>query len=92
MMWWSNSGWGAGSWTVMVLMMVLFWGAVITVGVWAVRRGRAGVRDGGASMPLDRADRDLAERLARGEIDEAQFTRTRSTLHSSDSSRPDSQV
>lgn len=90
MMWWSNSGWGAGTWTMMVLMMVLFWGAAITVGVWAVRRGRAGLREGGASMPVDRADRELAARFARGEIDEAQFTRTRSVLHTSDPSHPDS--
>lgn len=105
MMWWSNSGWGAGTWTVMVAMMVLFWGAVITVGVWAIRRGRPGGRAAGPSIPADRgdrgdrgdgggrgdrADRELAERFARGEIDEAQFTRTRAILHSSDPSHPDS--
>lgn len=89
MMWWSNSGWGAGTWTVMVAMMVLFWGA-ITVGVWVIRRVRPGGRGSGGSRPVERADRELAERSARGEIDEAQFTRTRAILHSSDPSRPDS--
>ena len=82
MMGWDSAGWGAGNWMVMGLMMVIFWGAVIALVVWLIRRSRVAPRAGGPATP---ADRELAERFARGEIDEAQFTRTRSVLHSKDS-------
>lgn len=85
MMWWSSTGWGAGSWTMMAVMMVVFWGAVITLTVWAIRRRRFEVRGGAPAVPNGRADRELAERFARGEIDEAQFIRARSVLSSTPS-------
>ena len=84
MMWWSNGGWGIGTWSGMGLMMVIFWGAVISSGVWAVRAVSIGHR----ALPRRRgpglAEQELAERYARGEIDEAQFTRARSILHADD--------
>jgi hypothetical protein len=36
MMWWSDGGWGFG-WLLMSVMMVVFWGGLIAVAVWAVR-------------------------------------------------------
>lgn len=89
MMWWSDTGWGVGSWTMMALMMVAFWGAVIALTLWVIRRNRSAVGVGGPSSD-SRADRELAERFARGEIDEAQFIRTRSILHSTHGSHQDS--
>ncbi len=86
MMWWSDAGWGVGSWMMMGAAMVLFWGAAIALALWVVRRGRFQVRGGDAPMSVERADHVLAERFARGEIDEAQFTRTRAVLHSKDGS------
>lgn len=84
MMGWDSAGWAVGNWIAMGMTMVIFWGAVIAVIVWLIRRSRVSPRAGDAAMPVDRADRELAERFARGEIDEAQFTRTRSVLHSKD--------
>ena len=80
MMWWGNGSWGVGSWVAMGLMMVVGSGAVIALGVWALRGNRSKhealpTRSGSA-----RADQELCERFARGEIDEAQFTRARAIL------------
>jgi putative membrane protein len=84
MMWWSNGGWGIGTWLTMSLIMVIFWAAVISLAVWAVRA----VSTGQPALPrrsgLDRAEQELAERYARGEIDEAQLTRARAILHADD--------
>lgn len=81
MMWWGDGSWGVGSWVAMLLMMVVVLGAVIALGVWAVR----GVSSGqwaltGQTGPAQ-AEQELAERFARGEIDETQFTRARAILH-----------
>jgi len=82
MMWWSsNGGWGAGSWVAMSVMMVVFWGGLITLGVWLVRRARRSPSSGQEQSAADGADRVLAERFARGEIDDAEFTRSRTILH-----------
>jgi putative membrane protein len=84
MMWWSNGGWGLGSWLAMGLMMVIFWAAVISLLVWVVRA----VSTGHPALPQRRghrrAEQELAERYARGEIDEAQFTHARAILHADD--------
>lgn len=84
MMWGNGTSWGVVGWMMMGLMMVVFWGGAIALTVWIVRRGLHGARAGGPAAPVDRAGRELAERFARGEIDEAQFTRSRSVLHSTD--------
>jgi putative membrane protein len=84
MMWWSDGGWGSGWWLLMSLMMVAFWGALIAVAVWAIRtfstekpRPSAGV----PSAATDHAAEVLAERFARGEIEEDEFARRRAVLH-----------
>jgi putative membrane protein len=67
-MWWNdNSGW----WVLMPLMMVVFWGAVIWL-VMSFVRGSSGRPSG------DRAEDPegiLAQRYARGEIDEDEYRR-----------------
>jgi putative membrane protein len=64
-MWWDHGGWGWGAWLVMTLGMLAFWGLV----VWAVI---SLARSTGRAIPLGRSTPEdiLAERLARGEIDE----------------------
>lgn len=80
MMWWGHGGWGAGDWLAMSLMMVVFWGALIALVVWLVRRlGPDRTTD--TTPPRPRAEEVLAERFARGEIDEDEFTRRRELLH-----------
>lgn len=79
MMDWGNSGWGAGDWVAMTVMMGLFWGAIVALAVWAVRGSRRDRTEG-----IDRAgsaDALLAARFARGEIDGEEFARDRDLLH-----------
>ena len=74
-------GWGWGGWVLMTMVMVLFWAAVITAIVLAVRYlGGGGSHRNQASAGSARAAEDmLAERYARGEIDDDEF-RKRLTL------------
>jgi putative membrane protein len=80
MMDWNDGGWGAGEWLAMSLMMLIFWGALITLGIWLVRRTRSTPTTPEPPAPTDGAERLLAERFARGEIDETEFTRNRALL------------
>ena len=77
---WNGGGWGWGGWILMTLVMVLFWAAVITALVLAVRylTGAGGHRNLGNSAST-RAEDVLAERFARGEIDDDEY-RKRLTL------------
>lgn len=68
MMWW-YPGWGWGAWLGMSLMMLLFWGAVIWLIVTLVRKSA----NQDVTPPPRRAEDVLAERFARGEIDEAEY-------------------
>ena len=72
-------GWGAGGWLAMSVMMVAFWGGIIALVVWAVRS--ATPRAAGPFVdPARRAEDVRAERFARGEIDEEEFTQRRALL------------
>ena len=88
MMWWSHGGWDAGDWLAMSLMMIVFWGLVIALVVWAVRSTHSDRRgaDRPTGEPAKRANELLAERFARGEIDEDEFTNRRDVLHRADRS------
>jgi len=84
MMWWNHGGWGAGDWLAMSFMMVLFFGLLIALVGWLVRSaGEESAHAPGLQRHTDRADEVLAERFARGEIDEAEFNRSRTLLHTS---------
>ena len=88
MMWWDDGGWGAGGWVLMSLMMVVFWGGLIALVVWLVTSVRSDTNSRPlAGCPTDRADEVLAERFARGEIDENEFQRRRDLLHPGGSAR-----
>ncbi len=93
MMWYG--GWGWGGWLLMSLGMVLFWGVVIAGIVLLVRyaAGRSGhvpqhwtgpqhgpTPGGGASPSGVRPEDVLAERFARGEIDEEEYRRRLAVL------------
>ena len=74
MMWYgSNGGWGG--WLLMTIAMVLFWALVITAVVLIVRylvsQRRTGTSAGSARTP----EEVLAERYARGEIDDDESQR-----------------
>jgi len=75
-MWHDAWGWGFGGFVLLILMMGLFWGAIIVTAVWAIRRFSP--RDTGSS-PTN-AMRVLEERFARGEIDADEFQRRRDIL------------
>jgi putative membrane protein len=80
MMWGYDVGWGA--WLAMSVMMILFWGLVIA-GIVVLVRQLGGTRDGsrpGSDSGRTSAEELLAERFARGEIDEDAYTRQRQLL------------
>lgn len=87
MLWWNHGGWDAGDWLAMSFMMVVFWGLLFGLVAWLIRgaRDRSSVSTGERGQ-VARADEVLAERFARGEIDENEFTRSRAVLRSSDRS------
>ncbi|WP_322748274.1 MULTISPECIES: SHOCT domain-containing protein [unclassified Frankia] len=73
MMW----GWGWGAWLMMSVMTVLFWSLIIAGVVALVRYvggGHAAGHPGTGSGQAD-AEHVLAERFARGEIDEDEYKR-----------------
>lgn len=78
-----DGNWSVGDWLAMSTMMLLFWGLSIGLVVWAVRSfGSGGQRADAKQGTAARPDEVLAERYARGEIDEDDFTRRRELLHS----------
>jgi putative membrane protein len=82
MMWWNHGGWGAGDWLAMSFTMLVFWGLLTVLVIWLVRSSRSEQDSEHASTRTaeQRADDRLAERFARGEIDEAEFVHRRELL------------
>jgi putative membrane protein len=82
MMWWPGehmTGWG---WAAMTISMILFWGLLILGGVLLVRTlNRPSSNPEAAPRPMP--DQVLAERFARGEIDEEEYRRRLDALRSS---------
>jgi putative membrane protein len=75
MMWWGHGlGFGLG----MLVFMVVFWGAIIGVIVWGIRRfsRRCAVTRSEVSGALD----IVKERYARGEISKDQFDQFKKDL------------
>lgn len=78
---WMWGGWGWGGWILMTLVMVLFWALVITAMVLAIRYLTGGSHPNQASPSSARAAEDvLAERFARGEIDDDEYRQRMTTL------------
>jgi putative membrane protein len=86
MMFWYGAHWAFWQASLMWIGMILFWALLI----WAVyalitaatRKSPRGDHDGGE------ARRILDQRLARGEIDEAEYQRLRDLIGSGDSQTP----
>jgi putative membrane protein len=66
-MWYHNMGWGA--WVGMSFAAVVFWALVIWLVVTVVRDNGSNNDDKETESPIRSAERILAERYARGEID-----------------------
>ena len=78
-----DGSWGAGEWLAMGTMMLLFWAVVIGLVVWAARSRRStGPSDQTSSATPTGPNTLLAERYARGEIDEVEYLRRRDLLQS----------
>ena len=79
MMFWYGNGMNGWGYSVMTIGMVLFWAVAILGGVALVRHlTRPAPPAHGAT-----AEQVLAERFARGEIDEDEFDRRRKALRAS---------
>lgn len=85
-----GSSWGWGEWILMTSLTVVFWAAVITAIVLAVRYlANARTSGDGRSGPppergKSRAEQLLGERYARGEIDDDEYRSRMSTLREHD--------
>jgi putative membrane protein len=77
---WDGNGWGFGAWVAMAVLMLIFWGGVVTVVVLLVRRSHPGEGPATPRPTHQEAERILNERFARGEIDEQEFTARRAAL------------
>lgn len=75
-MWHGWTGWG--DWIWMTVGMVAFWGLLIALVLWAVRR----TSDRGPLGRPRNAPEILEERFARGEIDQDEFEERREALSS----------
>jgi putative membrane protein len=75
MMDWNDGSWGWGAWLFMAISMVAFWGLLAWLAVTLVRSTTSSP----SSPSRSTAEDLLAERFARGEIDETDYQR-RSTL------------
>ena len=80
--WMWGDGWGWGGWILMTVVMVLFWAVVITTIVLAVRYvGGSRHTSGGPPGYVPPNPEDvLAERFARGEIDDDEYRRRMAAL------------
>jgi putative membrane protein len=75
MMYWDGD-WTWATWLLMTLSMLAFWGLVAWVAVTLVRSGRPAGSDRAGD-----ADQILADRFARGEIDEDEYRHRQDVLH-----------
>jgi putative membrane protein len=87
MMYWGNGmgGWGM---VLMAVSTVLFWGLVIAGIVMLVRYTGRSAPEGGSASDAATPQRILAERFARGEIDEDEYTRRLQVLGGGARGRP----
>ena len=77
---WSGGSGGMAGWIAMAVLMVLFWGGVVTVIVVLLRRPHSGQGMPGMHPSHDEAERILRERFARGEIEETEYLARRAAL------------
>jgi len=75
-----GGNWGIGAWLAMALMMLVFWGGVVTIVVLLLQRTHTKEAPNSVRPPHHDAERILNERFARGEIDEDEYTARRAAL------------
>lgn len=78
---WHDGGDAPAYWPVFPIMFGLFWLTVLGAAFYLIRRRIAGAA--AAADPLARAHAVLAERFARGEIDEQEYRSRLAVLRSS---------
>jgi putative membrane protein len=71
---WHHGDVGIGWWIVMMLGMVVFWGAIIALVVWALRGGI------GSRQPSETPQEILRRRLADGSITVEEYEQRRAML------------
>lgn len=82
MYWYGNSGMSGWGWALMTIGMVVFWGVLITAGVALFRYLSRGPQQPPAPAGAPQSpDTILAERFARGEIDENEYRDRLAALH-----------
>lgn len=81
---WYEGGWGIVGWFAMALMMLVFWGGVITVVVLLLRQTHTHDETNFLRPSHHDAELILNERFARGEIDEEEYAIRRTALRRAD--------
>lgn len=82
-----DGSWSGADWLAMSGIMVLFWTVFTALVVWAVHAIRSGGRPPDNKRSNGAGPDDiLAERYARGEIEEEEFRRRRELLHNTSGS------
>lgn len=80
--WMWNGGWGWGGWIVTAVVLTVVFALVITAVVLTIRCFTGGGHRGpGGPQQVREADDVLAERFARGEIDDDEYRRRLTLLH-----------
>lgn len=87
-MMWNDGNWGAGTWLVMTSMMLAIWGGLVALIVCFMRYNRPQTPSSRGEVPevSTRPAEILANRFARGEIDEDEYRRRRDVLGGSPTS------
>jgi putative membrane protein len=84
MMFWYDHGVSGWGWFAMTASMIVFWALIITAAVLLFRAlARTGPGSGGHHSTGPTPEQLLAERFARGEIDEDEYQRRLAVLHGS---------
>jgi putative membrane protein len=84
MMWWYGGGMPGWGQLIMLVGTVLFWVAIVGIAVVALRMPRRDRRPD--------AEQLLAERFARGEIDEGEYRARLDVLAAAHGERPDTRI
>jgi putative membrane protein len=84
MMYWYGHGIGGWGYALTATSMVLFWGAVIYGVVALARYARRDIPQGRVPAEPPSPERLLAERFARGEIDEDEYHQRLTSLRAAD--------
>jgi putative membrane protein len=77
-----GQGWGMGwgGWLIMSILVVVLLALLVAVIFWLVRGSRGGIDTRPPQPPRELAETTLAERFARGEIDEEEYLRRKAVL------------